>query len=181
MPIKKYYWRRPEYYRAQQRKWLHKRAESAAITRFKRSQKVREFLQHLKETTPCADCGKLYPHYMMEFDHREESGRAENGHRKVSELTTQRWAIVIDEIGRCDVVCANCHSARTWRKQYANHAWGETIIRSRNRKFFVEACSCADASGNGQKGCPVCKGRGAFVKYINPEYCGNEKKVNNDV
>jgi hypothetical protein len=175
MPSREEYWRRPEYYRAKQRTWLRQRAASAAITRFKRSQKIRTFIQQLKGSTPCADCGKIYPHYVMEFDHRAGNERSSNGHRKVSELTSQRWLIVLEEISRCDIVCANCHHIRTWNKLYANGAWGEVVVRIKNRKFFVEFCDCVDDDGNGTKGCPKCKGRGAVIKYINADFRGNNQ------
>lgn len=35
-------------------------------------------------------------------------------------MTGGPWAMVLEEIGKCDVVCANCHRRRTWaRRQLA--------------------------------------------------------------
>ena len=61
------------------------------------------------KSVPCMDCGQSYPHYVMDFDHRNptqkiaEVGRmARHGKRKL-----------LEEIAKCDVVCANCHRERT--------------------------------------------------------------------
>lgn len=60
---------------------------------------------------PCADCGARYPHYVMEFDHRE-------GEVKVRCVANLRAKKLREELAKCDVVCANCHRVRTWtRKQ----------------------------------------------------------------
>ena len=59
---------------------------------------------------PCADCEKSYPPWVMDFDHREE----EIKDKDVSRLTgNSSLGIVLREIEKCDVVCANCHRQRT--------------------------------------------------------------------
>ena len=60
---------------------------------------------------PCFDCGKEYPYYVMDFDHRQDkkfniSERLNYGAR------TQ----ILKEIEKCDVVCSNCHRERTHRR-----------------------------------------------------------------
>jgi hypothetical protein len=71
----------------------------------------KEFIKNSKDK-PCMDCGIKYPYYVMDFDHRKDKkfniGRArEHNINKVKE-----------EITKCDVVCANCHRERTYRKDY---------------------------------------------------------------
>ena len=63
---------------------------------------------------PCADCGRSYPYYVMEFDHRE-------GERKIGNLSrlherVVRYETLVAEIEKCDVVCANCHRERTHQR-----------------------------------------------------------------
>ena len=31
---------------------------------------TKEYIRNLKESTPCKDCGKKYPYYVMDFDHQ---------------------------------------------------------------------------------------------------------------
>ncbi len=64
------------------------------------------------KSVPCTDCGKAYPPYVMDFDHRDPSIKgAEINH--LLNKTTAPWARVLEEIAKCDVVCVNCHRLRT--------------------------------------------------------------------
>ena len=72
-------------------------------------EKARTELKRLKESNPCSDCGKHYPHYVMEFDHLnplEKKGC-------VSELANSGIKMMLAEIEKCELVCANCHRERT--------------------------------------------------------------------
>jgi hypothetical protein len=75
--------------------------------------RYRSFLQQMKSVTPCMDCGIQYPHYIMEFDHLEGGNRNNSVMRLAS---TRSWAKIGRELDKCEVVCANCHKVRTWRR-----------------------------------------------------------------
>jgi hypothetical protein len=68
-------------------------------------------------THPCVDCGRADP-VMLDFDHRDPAEKKGN----VTELALRKpWRLVLLEIAKCDVRCANCHLRRTarqfgWRK-----------------------------------------------------------------
>ena len=71
----------------------------------------RELVRQAK-SKPCADCNVQYPFYVMDFDHRD-------GATKSFELNSiQRKTIkaILREIEKCDVVCSNCHRARTYKR-----------------------------------------------------------------
>lgn len=71
--------------------------------------RVAEMIRELKQR-PCADCGQSYPPRVMDFDHRE----GEEKYKDVARLTGNCSArVVLREIAKCDVVCANCHRQRT--------------------------------------------------------------------
>lgn len=56
---------------------------------------------------PCADCGERDP-LVLEFDHlKDKRFEIAKG------IHDRRWKSVLDEIAKCDVVCANCHRRRT--------------------------------------------------------------------
>lgn len=63
---------------------------------------------------PCADCNIKYPFYIMQFDHRP----GEIKKFMVSDATRCPKGItaILTEIAKCDVVCANCHITRTYRR-----------------------------------------------------------------
>lgn len=63
---------------------------------------------------PCADCGGMFAPCAMDFDHI-------NG-EKVSSVSQMMFApadAVLLEIGKCELVCANCHRVRTFNRSRA--------------------------------------------------------------
>lgn len=63
-----------------------------------------------KATTPCFDCGRVYPAECMDFDHlREKSGQ-------VSTFAAYARSKAEEEMKKCQLVCANCHRVRTQRR-----------------------------------------------------------------
>jgi hypothetical protein len=62
---------------------------------------------------PCTDCGVRYPHYVMQFDHLPEHTKlfGINGGYKSRGL-----GAIMAEIAKCELVCANCHAERTYRR-----------------------------------------------------------------
>lgn len=65
------------------------------------------FLREVK-SKPCADCGNVYPPYVMHFDHVRGEKLFNIGNR-----ITIAMSRLLAEIAKCDLVCANCHAIRT--------------------------------------------------------------------
>jgi len=73
------------------------------------------YIRDLKENSPCRDCGKFYPYYVMDFDHVR--GKK---HANVMELIPTLSKKKIDEeIAKCEIVCSNCHRIRTHVRRIA--------------------------------------------------------------
>jgi NAD-dependent dihydropyrimidine dehydrogenase PreA subunit len=72
--------------------------------------KRRRIMWEYKEKNGCTDCKEMYPHYVLEFDHKPEF-------EKVGSPTEIAYQYGIEaalkEAEKCDVVCANCHKIRT--------------------------------------------------------------------
>lgn len=64
---------------------------------------------------PCMDCGGIYDTECMDFDHREGETKAFNV-GTARNLSKRR---VMEEIAKCDLVCANCHRLRTKTRREA--------------------------------------------------------------
>lgn len=88
----------------------------AATDRGKYSKKVRyrkwydkrREIVNEKKNVPCQDCGIKYHPYVMDFDHVRGKKVA-----AISKLHYRDINILLEEIAKCDVVCANCHRQRT--------------------------------------------------------------------
>jgi hypothetical protein len=66
------------------------------------------------KSRPCVDCGVRYPPYIMDFDHLPDAVKVLDVARM--RLTNARRK-VLEEIAKCEVVCANCHRERTHRRR----------------------------------------------------------------
>jgi hypothetical protein len=71
-----------------------------------RAERLEWLLDYLAEH-PCVDCGENDP-IVLEFDHL--------GDKEFSiayGINNRRWDLVLDEIEKCEVRCANCHRRRS--------------------------------------------------------------------
>lgn len=96
--------------RATQR-YYEKNREEARAKKARQRERMRAIIREAKDVS-CTDCGHRYPHYVMEFDHDEAP--AVPGHRPSDLVSSGSPRRLREEIARCEVVCANCHAARTW-------------------------------------------------------------------
>jgi hypothetical protein len=92
--------------------WKSKEARQKAC-RDKRALINKAAISKLKDH-PCSDCGGRFPSVCMDFDHRDPSEKKQN---VGSMATTYNLQTILDEIAKCDLVCANCHRIRTFLKE----------------------------------------------------------------
>ena len=87
--------------------------EQNKVTQRERSrlaaQKGREAIRRMKNG-PCVDCGVQYPYWIMHFDHVRGKKEFNISARRTSAPAA------LSEIMKCDLVCANCHADRTYRR-----------------------------------------------------------------
>jgi len=87
--------------------------DQAAIVKRKQLRQRTLYLIEYFKSHPCVDCGEDDP-VVLEFDHLSEKlfdiGR---------EIHNRGWQSILDEIEKCEVVCANCHRRRTARRRGA--------------------------------------------------------------
>ena len=74
-------------------------------------------LQIMKEANPCSDCANYYPHYCMDYDHLDAKEKKHEISRMKNGFTLQQ---IQDEINKCQLVCSNCHRARTYQRWNKN-------------------------------------------------------------
>ena len=79
----------------------------------------KELVDPIKDV-PCMDCGGRFPPCAMDFDHRDPSIKIFNISAFANQSLTTRKDMMLDEIAKCDIVCANCHRIRTNTKGHCN-------------------------------------------------------------
>lgn len=92
-------------------------------------EEIKQYIKEYKEQRSCADCGRKFAHYIMDFDHI--------GSKKynVSDLgfCGSSMETLLDEIAKCEVVCSNCHRERTCAENIhhrtQSHCWHYRVFR----------------------------------------------------
>lgn len=69
----------------------------------------REFMAQVKLQSGCVDCGYNEYACALDFDHRP----GETKTRNIASMVGFSLDKIIEEMSKCDVVCANCHRIRT--------------------------------------------------------------------
>jgi hypothetical protein len=83
------------------------------MKRNKESFEIAEYIQSIKHNVPCTDCKKIYPYWVMDFDHITG--------KKLFNISqyqskTHTLEMIKKEVSKCEVVCSNCHRERTYRR-----------------------------------------------------------------
>ncbi len=92
-----------DHYQANKQRYIEQAAASKRKIRLARTRYLIEFFG----SNPCVDCGEADP-IVLEFDHL---GDKLFGIGQVLERRT--WNSILEEMAKCEVVCANCHRRRT--------------------------------------------------------------------
>jgi len=101
-----------EHYEANKQRYIDQARASKEAIRLERTRYLLEFFaEH-----PCIDCGETDP-VVLEFDHLRDKSFAIG-----AKLAQFAWQTILDEIQKCEVVCANCHRRRTARRRGAVRA-----------------------------------------------------------
>ncbi|MCI0458677.1 MAG: hypothetical protein L0Z62_17085 [Gemmataceae bacterium] len=100
---------------AYQREYYAKHKDYYLDLQKQRVERNRHRIRQAKDV-PCADCGRRFPYYIMDFDHRPGEIKLFN----VSVAAGQprlSWKKPEGEIAKCDVVCSHCHRERTHQRR----------------------------------------------------------------
>lgn len=95
--------------------WKKRNPDKVALAQKKSGAKkyaTRRALLWALKSKPCVDCGIQYHPAVMDFDHVRGKKEFTIG----SHLKTFALQKLLNEIAKCDVVCANCHRARHARR-----------------------------------------------------------------
>lgn len=68
-------------------------------------------------TVPCLDCNLTFPYFVMQFDHRDATNKRYVVTQMIGRAGT---GTILAEVAKCDIVCANCHRDRSYRRRTAS-------------------------------------------------------------
>jgi hypothetical protein len=96
----------------------HNRQLNLAINRTRKYLNAGLTFLAKEKNKPCVDCGKYFPPWVMDFDHKDKKLKFANVAwlRRFHDL-----AKVKKEIEKCEIVCANCHRNRTFKLSGNNY------------------------------------------------------------
>ena len=99
---------------AYDRRYYAERGRAARLARRRAAMDVaRSWMARLKSGEACADCGEIFPVYVMHWDHLPGFDKVDS----ISSMVGQRdRAAILAELEKCELVCANCHVMRTVRR-----------------------------------------------------------------
>lgn len=91
---------------------INKRREWDRVRHAKSAEKFRQYM----ESMSCTDCHRSFDWWMLEWDHVPERGikLINIGAIAHKDISNPRLA---NELQKCDLVCANCHTTRTHKRQ----------------------------------------------------------------
>jgi hypothetical protein len=93
--------------------WKIANKERTKFNQKERYRRNRKRLNDYKKTLKCSRCSENHPR-CLEFHHRDPS-------TKLTNITyvgnTWGWKRLMEEINKCEVLCANCHRKETFKDE----------------------------------------------------------------
>lgn len=106
-----------------QKKWYQKNKEAHDLRTKKKRKEIDNWFKELKSTLKCSNCAENHI-ACLEFHHKDKDTKIYNvsgmGRRYASKQ------LILDEIAKCEVLCANCHRKLHYRE---NHIDNDEIIK----------------------------------------------------
>jgi hypothetical protein len=90
--------------------------ETSALRVEQKRERHAEFVEWyfaLKEGKPCTDCGQSFHPAAMQWDHVPGAPKLASVADLCRKNNRRR---VLEEIAKCELVCANCHAVRTFQR-----------------------------------------------------------------
>lgn len=107
----------------------YKKINRPSMTRYQREYRVqermpggkikefRDWLDSLK-SGPCSDCGNAFPACAMDWDHIRGEKRFNIANSRMNGWGSEKnKTVILEEIAKCELVCACCHRIRTQQRK----------------------------------------------------------------
>lgn len=94
------------------RRWYHKNAARKKGWQKRRRDELRAWLDEIKSRLSCEECGESAPE-CLHFHHRDPATKA----FELANAGGRAKAVVLAELAKCRVLCANCHLKHHWTER----------------------------------------------------------------
>jgi len=102
----------------------HARTRGVRLAQKREAKQSRLAWLYALKSRPCADCGGSFHPAAMQFDHLPGPRKL----RDVSTLVVRGCTrMAIEEIAKCELVCANCHAVRTYLRRASGGTPGTAL------------------------------------------------------
>ena len=101
--------------------WYRSNKERTSSLQKARTDANRQLIADIKNV-PCADCGGVFPPCVMDFDHVSDDKT-----RGVAQMMSHSLEVILEEISKCEIVCANCHAIRTHERKQGEEDMSEWL------------------------------------------------------
>lgn len=91
----------------------YKKAQSQTKKRIRKER--REWLSEIKKTLKCERCG-LADHRVLDFHHKDPGTKFAEVSVMVLNMAAKEK--ILEEIAKCEVLCANCHRIEHYESEY---------------------------------------------------------------
>ena len=107
--------------------FINKNKMPHPVRRAIRVQQKKEAFREWKEANPCVDCGKHYPHPVMDLHHLDPSTKDWDITRMIkADYGPKR---IKEEIDKCVLLCSNCHRLRHHKERMeSNELLQESLV-----------------------------------------------------
>lgn len=105
----------PEKQKAAQRASYEKTKTARMTKQAKDRKEFRAWMLTLKAGKPCTDCLETFHPAAMHWHHRPGEHKIGSVANLALKLNRQ---LILDEIAKCDLICANCHAVHTFGADY---------------------------------------------------------------
>ena len=114
------YEKRLETHRKSNQNHYERHKESILSERHQEQQEIRAWYRQYKRNIMCIRCGENHP-ACLQFHHRDRSEKIRDLARYV--FAARSLKKFIQELEKCDVLCANCHMIEHWKENWEE--WDE--------------------------------------------------------
>lgn len=99
------------------KKWYQKNKEKTLKQVADRKKQIYQIYYQYKATLKCEQCGENHP-ATLQFHHIDPNSKTDEIGAMVGRGLA--WDTILEEIKKCQVLCANCHAKLHWDENYAD-------------------------------------------------------------